>query len=1508
MPVRTRNNHCSNPVKPPPIVPRYYSVNTSIGRFRRQKSGASVVWISSLAALAILLLGCLAAHALRAGWKEPLGHDAAAGGPHAGETLPPSDAPDQASQSADPKGSLPRAREKPAAVNNKLALADRASAAHGGEQTEEPEQGPSTIRHPRSPEPVDPLPEPVIGLLPEETAVEVEAFVGEPFGVARMAVEIPEGQRPPWYPDQLIRIEQPQGRALYPTFNVQYATGEDGSRRRVNRFECHFLFRGDAPFEISLLADKPYSASVVPKADSRGRSTLRAVWWSRYDRPRRIFSNDSGRSEVVNGYLREMLSRRLGLSHVPKRSPSAPAVLAFWRVAESLVRPWIPVSSRRPSPPPQGNTLRRSMAGGSLVFDFDRFLGLLFGTESIRVALEADKRLTEAGGSEPASQPLPQPVVLQAVRIPYHHAAHTEAIAGHVPEDCFYLRCRTLADYLWLRNLVVDWGGSYDDLIFTRAMDHQVRPRIERQLAFSPYAEVREQLDGLISDMAIIGTDVFFCDGAALGVLFEAKDNDALEKLIRRQREKAWGKRPEAIEREIVFGKHKARLLSTPDNTVRSFYAIHRNYHLLTTSSYIARRFFEAGEGRRSLGALREFRYARSVMPAARNDAVFINLSDPFFRFLVCSSIAIVAVGVASADAADWPTFMHDNHRSGVTAESVQPPLALRWVFDSPFPPAKGWAMPVNGYGARKNKPNVSYDDAFRVIAVGDTCYFSSSSEHRVVAVDASTGTIRWSHFTDAAPRLAPAYWHGKLYVGADDGLFRCLDARDGRLLWKIDAAPRQRLTLGHGRFSSLWPIRGAGIVDGGIAFFSTGLFPYHHVYLYAVDAETGSILWRRQLDRGGRDAHAPQGYLLSTADSLFATSRVAPTRWDKRDGSPVDFNTPFPQVKDAHQYRFHNGGSYARIWNGKHLVYGRACILAYDPDSELKDKWGRARKGRLTFNWFGARQILFHDDAAYVATDDHVLAVDQRRLPALAENECRRFEEAYKELRIANYSSHLEEYGRLLGEYGEDHPLARRLRDGPLKWGHNAWQKWPAVSKTLFDDLGRKCRWMTPVKATESFILAGDVLYAGGEDRVYAFNASGGQALWHFNTASRVRGLAAADGRLYVSTVDGKVRCFTAADHVEEASLPAKRIGKRPVPGGAELGSSDWSAHIPESSLKAESILDPGTLDRGYCLIIGGRDAGLAADVARRTSLRVELLTSDSENVDRLRQQLTAAGLHGGRVCVRFQQRAQLPYPPYAFNLVVHQGSFDNDGLSVPLFEVFRVTKPCGGVAAVALADGAEQVPRALAEELKRLEAAGGRSERRGRLVRIVRERLPGSKDWTHNYATAANTYSSDDPLVKGPFGLLWYGEPGPRKRIERHAAPPMPLVVGGTTFTIGYDRVMAFDVYNGLKYWEREIPGATRSGLPFNTSNMAADEQSLFLVVEDKTCLRLDAQSGETMATYPAPPQPDGQPGRWAWIAVEGNRLYGSRPEPEDERGRPSRQKSDMVFALDASTGEPL
>ena len=861
-------------------------------------------------------------------------------------------------------------------------------------------------------------------------------------------------------------------------------------------------------------------------------------------------------------------------------------------------------------------------------------------------------------------------------------------------------------------------------------------------------------------------------------------------------------------------------------------------------------------------------------------------------------SLAAVLAGTMMLHADDWPTYQHDNQRTGVTPEKLGTPLSLTWTFKSPSPPAKGWAMPVAGYGSRKSKPNVSYDDAYRVIVIGNRAYFCSSGEHKVYAVDAASGRIAWTFFTDAAPRLAPSYHEGRLYIGADDGVAYCLDATDGTLVWKHNAAPANELMLGQGSFCSLWPIRAGVMIEEGIAYFTAGLFPSEGIFMFALDATTGRTRWRNQLDQGGFGAPSPQGYMLATRDSIWTTSRNRPDRWLKDSGASVGFNTPIPFVKDA-AYRYHNGGSYAQVWNGKHIVYGKAAVLGFDPDAEFIDKYKRKLKGDRIFNWFNTRQIVFKDGIAYGANDFHVMALDEDLLQGMSTNEFSEFEELYKKHGVAANTLLDEKYAEMARQYGEDHPWCVSVRNRQFRYRKERWDAWPAEAEKFFPRLESRCKWMTPLKATEAMIMAGNTLFLGGEDRVHAIDATNGKLLWSGETGHRVRSLSAANGALYVSTIDGNIRCYRS-DHKDQS------VEIRPDTGRSPYKDERTSFYAATAT---EFLRDAPT--EGYCLVLGGDDGQFAYQLAKQSKLEIEVLERDAARIAEARKMLSSAGLYGNRITIRQSDLKSLPYAPYLFNLVIDQSTFFGDPSPTPVAEVFRVTRPYGGVACVGQPRGGATFGKAFdsrstMRSAEALAPQNGTAKQVDSLTVIARGPIPDAKNWTHNYATAANTYCSEDKLVKGPFGILWYGEPGPEKRIDRHASPPIPLVVNGVFYTIGYDLVMAYDAFNGVKRWEKTIFGATRTGLGRGPGNTVADDSSLFVVVEDKKCLRLDNRTGGIQKEYPVP-EIEGVPHNyWGWIAKQDNILLGTRAE-SDERGiRPDMTRAEAVFALNAVSGE--
>jgi len=102
-------------------------------------------------------------------------------------------------------------------------------------------------------------------------------------------------------------------------------------------------------------------------------------------------------------------------------------------------------------------------------------------------------------------------------------------------------------------------------------------------------------------------------------------------------------------------------------------------------------------------------------------------------------------------------------------------------------------------------------------------------------------------------------------------------------------------------------------------------------------------------------------------------------------------------------------------------------------------------------------------------------------------------------------------------------------------------------------------------------------------------------------------------------------------------------------------------------------------------------------------------------------------------------------------------------------------------------------------------LRLAGASVERRGDLVVLRRPGpIPGSADWTHEFADAANTRVSQDAAAEGPFGVLWFGGPlANRLLFPKQLVPPTPPIVNGRMFVQGPGALRAVDIYTGTILW---------------------------------------------------------------------------------------------------------
>jgi len=828
----------------------------------------------------------------------------------------------------------------------------------------------------------------------------------------------------------------------------------------------------------------------------------------------------------------------------------------------------------------------------------------------------------------------------------------------------------------------------------------------------------------------------------------------------------------------------------------------------------------------------------------------------------------------AAADAEDWSTFRNDNARTGSVSESISFPLTRAWRYTSPSAPAAAWAGPDRRVIEGKElRHRVLFDDALHVTSSKGRVYFGSSVDHRVRCMDSATGGELWSFITGGPVRLAPTFWQGKLLFGSDDGFVYCLEADTGKTIWKLRAGPADEWLLARGEMVSRWPVRTGVMVDEGVAYFGAGIFPHEDVYLYAVNAGDGSIVWNRDNiseTEAGRDDLSPQGYLLTNDDILFVPSgRSLPAAFDKRTGKRLH--------KRYHGWRGDGGGiiggTGALLADGQIYSAGPHHMLAMDQ-----------KTGDVGFGWFTGRQMAVAGDDAFVATGESV-----KRMNRVA------YAEGSRERHKID--------GQMKGLYGklrrakDDEAKTLREQLAPLK-----------EQRAATEQAGVK--WDTPSEHESALAATANAVFVGGNETVVAYDVETGEEIWSADVAGEARGLSVADGRLLVSTTAGDVIAFAADGDGESTDSVAQSAAKNPY------AQDEWSKVYATA---AEEILARANVKQGFCLVVGAETGRLAYHLAKRSDLKIYAVEPDAEKVAKAREALSAAGLYGYRVVVHQAELADIGYSNYFANLIVSDSLLRHGSLPGDPKNIVRHLKPVGGVACLGRPSGAPGETPSAAELTSWLDGmdlgTAATIDREGSWTTLARGGLPGAGNWSHLYGEPGNTASSDDRRVKGDLGVLWYGDPGAGKMVNRHAGAVGPLAVNGRLFVQGHESVMAYDAYNGMFLWERGNEKAIRTGVfkNYNPGNLVAGENNLFVMIEDR-CVELDGASGEIVRTYELPTSRPDKKFEWGYLAYNEGILYGTATVREEiekrlqRRGRVTVDATDAIFAIDTKTGEHL
>jgi outer membrane protein assembly factor BamB len=221
------------------------------------------------------------------------------------------------------------------------------------------------------------------------------------------------------------------------------------------------------------------------------------------------------------------------------------------------------------------------------------------------------------------------------------------------------------------------------------------------------------------------------------------------------------------------------------------------------------------------------------------------------------------------------------------------------------------------------------------VISVGSG-YLRGTGQSGVYALDARTGRLLWHFPTPGEVMATLLYQDGTVYAATGNSAFYALDAATGRLLWKVQDGSIDSMSsvaaAGHTAiFGGADPYAVYGInlqqhrlawetqlgkgtpwdaeggiddvspaISGHLAYIQNpeGVFPSATVVEFALDAQSGRIVWQTELGQGTiTEADREEAGVATVVDGvLYVGSPIVPGLWalNAATGSPL-WKVPIP-------------------------------------------------------------------------------------------------------------------------------------------------------------------------------------------------------------------------------------------------------------------------------------------------------------------------------------------------------------------------------------------------------------------------------------------------------------------------------------------------------------------------------------------------------------------------------------------------------------------------------------
>ncbi len=261
----------------------------------------------------------------------------------------------------------------------------------------------------------------------------------------------------------------------------------------------------------------------------------------------------------------------------------------------------------------------------------------------------------------------------------------------------------------------------------------------------------------------------------------------------------------------------------------------------------------------------------------------------------------------------DWPTYRGNSARSGSTEIPVKTDLKTQWELK---------------IGGKLSQP----------VVAGGKVFVSAVDQHTLYAIDQSSGKIAWKYITGGRIDSPPTIYKGMALLGSADGFVYCLLASDGALAWRFRAAPYDQRLMVWEQLESVWPVHGSILIRNDVAYLIAGrsMFLDGGLTLYLLDPLTAEVLSSVKMDdkdpNTEKDFHdhvnvldmpvASSDILSSEGDYLFMRSQPFDLQGRRDRIEHVDIKQQ--RGSDAHLF-VPNGFLDDNWWHRSFWVYGRS-------------------------------------------------------------------------------------------------------------------------------------------------------------------------------------------------------------------------------------------------------------------------------------------------------------------------------------------------------------------------------------------------------------------------------------------------------------------------------------------------------------------------------------------------------------------------------------------------------